>query len=108
MWLATSRQVADWWRERERVTARLEAGVTAPQLTVTISGQQLLQRTPTILINLPESGSTVRLVARGNYEKSAKVGSVDAWRVGVLLDGLKPGEYKWDVYFDRPVAAATR
>ena len=108
MWLATSRQVADWWREREGVTARLDAGVTAPQLTVTIREGQPLQHAATVLINLPESGTTVRLVARGNHEKLPKVGSVDAWRAGVVLDGLKPGDYKWDVHFDRTVATATR
>lgn len=104
MWLATSGQVADWWRERERVTARLESGATAPQLTVTVRAGQPLQRAATVLINLPESGNVVRLVARGNYEKLPKVANVDAWRAAVVLDGLAPGDYQWYVYFDRPVA----
>ena len=30
MWLATAGQVADWWRERARVSARLESGGTGP------------------------------------------------------------------------------
>ena len=108
MWLTTSRQVADWWRERERVTARLEAGVTTPRLTVTIKGQIPLKYAATVLINLPESGDTVRLVALGNHEKLAKVASVDAWRAAAVLDGLKPGQYQWDVYFDRAVTPAAR
>ena len=105
MWLATSGQVADWWRERERVTVRLEAGVTAPQLTVTVKAGQPLRQAATVLINLPESGGVVRLVARGSYEKVPKVANVDAWRAAVVLDGLAPGEYQWYVYFDRPIAA---
>lgn len=107
MWLATSGQVADWWRERERVTARLEAGVTAPQLTVTVKAGPPLQQAATVLINLPESGSIVRLVARGSYEKLPKVASVDPWRAAVVLDGLASGEYQWYVYFDRAAAAVT-
>ena len=108
MWLATSGQVADWWRERARVTVRLESGVTAPQLTVTVKPGPPLQQAAAALINLPESGSTVRLVARGVYEKSPKVASVDAWRTAVVLDGLAAGEYQWYVYFDRMVATTTK
>ena len=108
MWLATSGQIADWWRERERVTARLDSGVTAPQLTVTVKPGPPLQQAATVLINLPESGSTVRLVARGSYEKSPKVASVDAWRAAVVLNGLAAGEYQWYVYFDRMVVATTK
>ena len=108
MWLATSGQVSDWWRERERVTARLEAGVTAPQLTVTVKAGPPLQHAATVLINLPESGGTVRLVARDSNEKLPKIAGVDAWRAAVVLNGLAPGEYQWYVYFDRTVAAATK
>lgn len=108
MWLATSGQVADWWRERERITARLEAGVTAPQLTVTVKAGQPLKQAASVWINLPESGGTVRLVARGSYEKSPKIASVDAWRAAVVLDGLAPGEYQWYVYFDRTVAVTSK
>jgi hypothetical protein len=38
MWLTTASQVADWWRERERVNIRLESGAVLPQLKVTIKG----------------------------------------------------------------------
>ena len=108
MWLATSGQVADWWRERARVTARLESGLTAPQLTVTVKSGPPLKQAATVLINLPESGNTVRLVARGSYEKSPKVVHVDAWRAAVVLNGLAAGEYQWFVYFNSTVEATTK
>ena len=108
MWLATSGQIADWWRERERVTARLEAGATAPQLTVTVKAGLPLRHAATVLIDLPESGSTMRLVARSSIEKLPKIASVDVWRTAVVLDGLAPGEYQWSVYFDRTTAATTK
>ena len=108
MWLTTSGQTADWWRERERVTARLEAGATAPQLTVTVKPGLPLRHAAMVLINLPESGGTVRLVARGSNEKLPKVASLDVWRAAVILDGLAPGEYQWSVYFDRTTTAATK
>ena len=108
MWMATSARVADWWRERERVSVQLESGESAPVLTVTIAvGPPLLQATAAFL-NLPDSGSAVRLVARGNHEKSPQIATVDAWRAAVVLKGWKPGQYKWDVYFDQPVASPVK
>ncbi len=108
MWLATAGQVADWWRERDQVSARLESGATGPQLTVTVKGRDRLKRAVAVWVNLPESGTSMRLVARGNYEKSPKIAGVDAWRSAVVLDGMAPGEYQWQVHFDRPIAAGVK
>ena len=107
MWLATSGQIANWWRERERVTVKLESGVTAPQLTVTVKAGEPLQHAASVLINLPESGSAVRLTARSASEKLPKIARVDAWRAAILLDGFAPGEYQWSVNFDRSAAGKT-
>ena len=108
MWLTTATQAAEWWRERERVNIRLEAGAAAPQLTVTIKGEGSLKQAAMLWVNLPESGSNLRLVARGNYAKSPKIASIDIWRAAVVLEGLTPGEYHWDVYFDRPAVNGTK
>ncbi len=108
MWLATSGQVADWWRERERVSARLEPGTPAPQLSVTIAGTGPLKQAVTVWVNLPESGTSLRLVARGSYQNTPKIASVDAWRNAVVLEGLAPGEYQWQLYFDRPTGSGAK
>ena len=100
MWLATSRQVADWWRERDRVNIRLEPGIAAPQLTVTVKAGEPLKHAATVWINLPKSGSTPRLVGRTASEKLPKVAVVDAWRAAIVLEGLVPGQHQWSVYFD--------
>ena len=101
MWLATAGQVAQWWRERERVSISLDSKLIPPRLSVTIKGDQPLQQAANVWINLPDSGSSLRLMAAGNYEKSPKVASVDAWRSAVVLNGFAPGEYHWYLYFDR-------
>lgn len=107
MWLATSRQVADWWRERERVTVRLVAGVGAPQLTVTVEAGQPLQHATAVWINLPQSGGTIRLMEHSPSGKVPKIAVVDSWRAAIMLDGLAPGQYKWSVYFDNSSTAVT-
>jgi hypothetical protein len=108
MWLATAGQVAEWWREHDRVSARLESAAPAPLLTITINGKDRLKKAAAVWVNLPESGNSLRLVARGNHEKSPRIASVDGWRAAVVLEGFAPGEYQWQVYFDRPTASGTK
>ena len=101
-WLATAGQVANWWRERERVNVRLEPGAAGLRMVVSVLAGTALQQAAMVSVNLPEMGSTLRLVARGNYEKTPRVARLDAWRAAVVLDGMPAGEYQWDVYFERP------
>jgi hypothetical protein len=102
MWLTTANQVADWWREREHVSILLESGAVLPQLTVTIKGNAPLKQPLMIYVNLPESGKNMRLIARENYGKLPKVVDIDTWRSALVLDGWKPGEYRWDISFGDP------
>lgn len=102
-WPATAGQVADWWRERERVSARLESGETSSRLVVSILAGAALRQASVVAVNLPEMGSTLRLVARGSYEKAPRIARLDAWRAAVVLDGMAAGDYQWDLYFDHPV-----
>ena len=104
MWLATANQVANWWRERERVSVRLEADAVGPLLTVTVKGEAPLQQGVTVWVNLPESGSTLRLIAEGKVERPPKITAVDAWRAAVVLTDLAPGSHSWQLQFDRPVS----
>ncbi|MBC7500082.1 MAG: hypothetical protein H7315_06255 [Herminiimonas sp.] len=108
VWLATGGQVADWWRVRQEISASVDAGIVPPVLTVTIGGDQPMAKPAAVWINLPESGSALRLVAAAQTGKLPKTASVDAWRSAVLLSGLAPGEYRWQLYFDRPLAPGSK
>ncbi len=104
MWLATSGQVADWWRERERVDIKLESSPTALQLSVTVKGSTPLEQPVSVWINLPESGASLRISPNGQAKSPLKIDTVDAWRAAVVLTGLAPGIHSWQIHFDRPVA----
>ena len=108
IWLATAGQVADWWRERERVSARLESGDMGPKLVVSILAGAALRQASVVSVNLPEMGGTLRLVARGSYEKTPRIARMDAWRAAVVLDGMAAGDYQWDLHFDRPAPGAAK
>lgn len=100
MWMATGGQIANWWRERDRVSISLDAQEASPLLTVTIAGNTPLQKAVTVLVNLPEAGSALRLVANDDKEKMPKIASVDNWRAALVLQGLAPGTYRWHLHFD--------
>jgi hypothetical protein len=108
LWLATTGQVADWWRERDRVTVKLDASPAASQLAVTVKGNTPLQQAVTVWINLPESGVLLRASPIGQDESAVKISTVDAWRAAVVLTGLAPGIHSWQLYFDRPAAKDNR
>ena len=108
IWLATAGQVADWWRERERVSARLESGETGPRLVVSILAGAALRQASVVYVNLPEMGGTLRLVARGSYGKTPSIARLDAWRAAVVLDSMAAGDYQWDLHFDRPAPGAAK
>ena len=108
IWLGTASQIAQWWRERATLSARLEAATSGTVLVVNHSGLKPLSRSATVWVNLPESGGTLRLVDSKGSQKSPKTVAIDAWRSSVVLEGLTPGEHRWNVYFDRAAKSATQ
>ena len=100
MWLATSAQVANWWRERDRVTVKLETSPTALLLTATVKGTTPLQQPVTIWVNLPVSGSNLRALPGDQATLAVKTSTVDRWRSAIVLTGLTPGSHSWQLHFD--------
>ena len=108
MWLATAGQVSQWWRDRQFVSAALEAGPDAPVLVVKITTGKSLSRPLSVWVNVPESGSSLRLADNGAGIKPPQTAAVDTWRASIILDGLPPGEHRWNIYFDRSVRGAAK
>jgi hypothetical protein len=99
-WMTSAGKAAEWWRERSRVTARLESHTRGPLLIVTVTGTGPLKQPATILVNLPETGGAMKLEPADADEETPAVVKVDAWRNAVIIDGLTPGEYCWYVQFE--------
>ncbi len=101
-WMATAARIADWWRERERVAVRLDGAADAPVLTLEVLGTEPIKEAVTVWVNLPTSGQSLRLIpisTVGPAENMPTITSVDPWRAGVLVSGLAPGTYRWQVQF---------
>ncbi len=108
MWMGTATQVAHWWHERERIGVRLEAGLHAPQLTVSILGDRPMSAAASIWINLPEQGDKLRLVGKSGKFRIPKIADVDAWRSAIVLDQFPAGEHQWELHFDKPGSIGSR
>ena len=102
IWLTTANQAASWWRERERVKVSLNTDVTPALLTVEVSEGAPLQQPVTLLVNLPQSGRTVRLTPDGHALPPPGVAPVDNLRSALILPKLNAGKYDWYLSFGPP------
>jgi len=100
-WLTTAGGVAGWWREHDRATATMTAEGTTLHLSVTVQGKGPIQGAAAVWVNLPERGSILRLSSRSPIQTMGKIVPIDAWRSAVLLTGLQPGVYHWELHFDK-------
>lgn len=94
-WLATASQVAAWWRERQRVSARVDASVAPALLSVTITGSGPLRLPVTLLASLPQGAANLKLTGEFAGAVLPRTVRLDEGRAAILLDGLVPGEYRW-------------
>jgi hypothetical protein len=100
MWMATGSQIADWWRERSRVSAEMEGFTSSAYLNLEIQGESPLGQAATVWINLPHEGAQLSLLKDGQKDVSMKTVAIDRWRVALDLNGMKPGKYRWQVKFE--------
>jgi hypothetical protein len=100
MWMATGSEIADWWRERSRVSALMEGFTASAFLNLEIQGDSPLAQAATVWINLPHEGAQLSLLKDGQKDASMKTVAIDRWRVALDLKGMKPGKYRWQVKFE--------
>lgn len=100
MWVAPGAEVAQWWRNRAKVSVRLEHNAKAPILVVSVHGSEDVKSPLSVWVNLPATGKGLRLESADMDDPLPSVVRLDAWRSAVMLSGLAPGEYCWYLYFD--------
>jgi hypothetical protein len=100
LWMTSSRNIAQWWRDRARIAARLEPTEKGLQLKVTVLGALSPKDPVAIWINLPYVGAVLRLESPIINNPLPATGAIDAWRTAVILEELVPGEYEWNIHFE--------
>jgi peptidoglycan/xylan/chitin deacetylase (PgdA/CDA1 family) len=98
LWIASAGQVADWWRERERL--KLSSNFTGKRLefNITVTGEKPLSGAG-LIVMLPQKGilPTVQTLKIGISKPS--VSKIDDYRAFVTLGELNPGNYAYQVTF---------
>ena len=106
IWFAGAGQVTQWWHRRAAISATIDTTSLPPVLTVKVTSDKPLAQPAAVWVNLPEAGSSLRAVSMNGTPKPARTASVDAWRGAIVLDRLPPGEYSWQLSFERAPSRA--
>ena len=102
MWMASASQIAQWWRNREKVSVTLTPQAQAQDFLLTVTAERTLklQESFSIWINLPTPNSRVRLVALQKSQKLPQVIEVDQWRAAVVVGAPPAGKQEWLLRFE--------
>jgi len=98
LWLATGTEIADWWRDRERIALSSAPVGRRLDFNITIKGDKPVKGA-SFTIMLPQKGliPTVRSTKIGT--PLPQVNALDEYRASVVFDQLPPGDYVFQATF---------
>lgn len=98
VWLSSSGQIAQWWRDRERVSISSSVAGKRLDFNLTVKGNLPINGM-TLTIMLPQKGvlPTVRSTKVGTYVP--RIAKLDDYRAVVIFDNMKPGDYVYQASF---------
>jgi peptidoglycan/xylan/chitin deacetylase (PgdA/CDA1 family) len=93
VWIASSNDIADWWRERERIRFKVSGTSDKILLDLTIAKDRPLGKVALIITNrrAGQSFSVEPLLA----DVQLRTQPLDRFRTAILLEGLAPGRYSY-------------
>jgi len=103
-WMASAHQIAQWWRDRDGVSAALEPQPKGYLLSVDVTHQAKTSEPLSIWVNLPRLNSRVRLQALKKSDKVPTVINQDAWRAAIILKTPTVGKHTWLLQFEDQLA----
>lgn len=99
VWLANGRQVADWWRDRERFRADYSFDGRRLDLSVTVMGDKPVKGA-SLVVMLPARRMLPSVRAAKIGISMPDVVALDEFRALLQFQSLKPGHYNYVVTFD--------
>lgn len=98
MWLATSEEVANWWKDRDRFKLSSKHLGQRLEFYVTITGGKPVQGA-SMIIMLPQKGVIPSVRALKIGFKEPVITLIDDYRASIVFDSLQPGNYAYLVNF---------
>jgi hypothetical protein len=103
-WIASANQIAQWWRNRDRVSIAFAPHPQGYVLSATVARTAPNPEPVSIWVTLPKRNSKVRLEALNKGDKLPTIHAVDPWRVAIVMQAPRPGQTQWLLKFDEPAA----
>lgn len=99
LWTASASDVAQWWRERERI--RLSSNFTGKRLeiNITITGDKPVKGA-TLTVMQPHKGPLLAINSTKIGGVSPTVVKIDDYRAALVFDSLSPGNYFYQATFE--------
>lgn len=98
VWLASAGQVADWWRDRERLKVSTSHNGKRLEFNITVTGTQPLKGAA-LVIMLPQKGSQPTVEALKIGMVKPVISRIDEYRSSLTFDSLAPGSYAYQLTF---------
>lgn len=98
LWLASTGQVADWWRDRERFLMRSTFSGKHLAIDVTVTGKKPVSG-GTIFIMLPQKDLLPNVQNTKTSGVKPTVTRIDPYRAAMIFPTLPPGNYSYQVTF---------
>ena len=98
-WLASSGQVADWWRERERFKLSVKLRGRMLDFDLSITGNTALSGA-SLIVMLPTKGVLPTVQGLKVGMPKASVQKIDDYRAAIVFDTLNPGNYAYQASFE--------
>jgi hypothetical protein len=98
VWIAPAGQVAQWWRDRERLSYKVNATVAKTDIDVTISGKDPAGPV-SLIVNHPQSGTILQVRPVKSNTALPVVQEVDKLRSALVFSNMRPGTYSYSITF---------
>ncbi len=99
IWLASSGQIAQWWRDRERISISSSISGKRLDFNLTVKGEQPVYGASLTVIQ-PTKGVPPTVVSTKIGAPVPRVVPLDDYRAVVIFANLKPGDYVYQATFE--------
>ncbi|MBI4756942.1 MAG: hypothetical protein HY778_16300 [Betaproteobacteria bacterium] len=102
VWVGAAGDIAHWWRQRARVSHKVEAHVHGLELEVTVRPGEAVKK-PSFVVTVPHRNAVPRVEASGPYAMlypaPSAVRRIDEWRWAIDFDTLSKSTYRYEIRF---------
>lgn len=99
IWLASSGQIVQWWRDRERMSINSTVSGKRLDFNLTVKGGQPVNGASFTVIQ-PNKGVPPTVVSTKIGAPVPRVVQLDDYRSAVIFSSLKPGDYVYQATFE--------